>query len=142
MGPARVSGDMSPGVGENHREASARAAALSMVAGLVCATYGLALRDLHAPTRLCQRVARARQVAVYLSHVGLGITLSAAASWFGRDPSTASHACRMIENARDETTFDLALARLEGALTHWREASPFDEPLSSQNDTIDMENAR
>jgi hypothetical protein len=104
---------------------------LSVVAGLICATYGLSLRDLHAPTRLKWRVARARQVAVYLAHVGLGITLSAAARWFGRDPSTASHACRMIENARDEAAFDLALARLEAALNRWRAANPFDDSAAA-----------
>lgn len=112
---------------------------LSLVAGLVCATYGLSLSDLHAPTRLCQRIARARQVAVYLAHVGLGVTLSAAARWFGRDPSTASHACRMIENARDEAGFDLALARLEAALNQWRAGNAFQDGAP---DAADGEGAR
>ncbi len=104
-----------------------QAAQLSVVAGLVCATYGIGARSLLAPTRQCQPVAWARQVAVYLSHVGLGITLSATAAWFGRDPSTASHACRMVELARDQRHVDLALARLEQALCCWREADLFGE---------------
>lgn len=63
-----------------------------------------------------QRVARARQIAIYLAHVGFGLNYTHLGAAFGRDRTTIRHACFRIEDARDELNFDRALDLLEGAL--------------------------
>jgi chromosomal replication initiation ATPase DnaA len=63
-----------------------------------------------------QRVARARQIAIYLAHVGFGLNYTRLGEAFGRDRTTIRHACVRIEDARDEIRFDRALDFLEGAL--------------------------
>ena len=63
-----------------------------------------------------QRVARARQMAIYLAHVGFGLNYTNLGEAFGRDRTTIRHACFRIEDARDEIRFDRALDLLEGAL--------------------------
>ena len=60
---------------------------------------------------------QARQVAMYLTHVGLEMSLSRVASAFARDRSTVAHACHRIEEMRDEADFDAWLDRLEEGLT-------------------------
>ncbi len=74
------------------------------------------LSEMRAPTRRKAPVAFARQMAMYLSHVALGVSLTRTAACFGRDRTTASHACRVIEERRDDPEFDLRLCHLEEAL--------------------------
>jgi chromosomal replication initiation ATPase DnaA len=62
------------------------------------------------------RVARARQIAIYLAHVGFGLNYTHLGDAFGRDRATIRHACGRIEDARDECGFDRALDFLESAL--------------------------
>ena len=76
----------------------------------------ISLAELRAATRRKAPVAFARQMAMYLSHVALGVSLTRTAACFGRDRTTASHACRVIEERRDDPTFDVQLCRLEEAL--------------------------
>lgn len=58
-------------------------------------------------------VARARQVAMYLSHVGLGMSLARIAAALGRDRSTVAHGCHRIEDLRDDPDVDEWLDELE-----------------------------
>jgi chromosomal replication initiation ATPase DnaA len=69
-----------------------------------------------AASRGTQRVARARQIAIYLAHVGFGLNYTHLGEAFGRERTTIRHACFRIEDARDELKFDRALDFLEGAL--------------------------
>jgi Bacterial dnaA protein helix-turn-helix len=62
------------------------------------------------------KVALARQVAMYLAHVGCGLTMTAAGSLFGRDRTTVAHACLIIEDRRDDPLFDHAVELLEWAV--------------------------
>lgn len=55
----------------------------------------------------------ARQVAMYLCHVGFEFSLSRVAVAFGRDRSTVAHACHAIEDRRDDADFDAWIAALE-----------------------------
>jgi chromosomal replication initiation ATPase DnaA len=68
------------------------------------------------PTRGSPTEAFARQVAMYLAHVGLGLTFTAVARLFGRDRRTVAHACAVVEDRRDALALDRALDLLEGAL--------------------------
>lgn len=58
------------------------------------------------PSRCRRSTAQARQLAMYLSHVVLGHSLTEIARVFGRDRTTVSHACGLIEDLRDDPGFD------------------------------------
>ncbi|HTO26991.1 MAG TPA: helix-turn-helix domain-containing protein [Devosia sp.] len=58
-------------------------------------------------------IARARQLAMYLSHVVLGRTLAEIGEVFRRDRTTVSYACALIEDMRDDPRFDDEVAALE-----------------------------
>ena len=80
----------------------------------------LIARERHVPIRLlihksrCRSgTARARQLAMYLSHVVLGRTLTEIGDAFGRDRTTVSHACGVIEDMRDDPAFDAEVTALE-----------------------------
>lgn len=64
------------------------------------------------------RAVLARQVAMYLLHVGGGMSLSRTAAAFGRDRSTVSHAVRALELRRDQPEFDTWLQSLEDSYAH------------------------
>lgn len=59
------------------------------------------------------RITRARQIAMYLSHVVLGMSLARIASATGRDRSTVAYGCHRIEDFREDPTIDLWLEDLE-----------------------------
>ncbi len=83
------------------------------------AAFGLAPSEIDAPTRRSARSAQSRQLAMYLAHVACAASLAAVGRAFGRDRTTASHACRRIEDRRDDAAFDALVASLE---TYVREA--------------------
>lgn len=60
--------------------------------------------------------ARARQIAMYLLHTSLSASYGEVARAFGRDRTTVSHACRLIEDMRDDPRHDALLCRLETVL--------------------------
>jgi len=72
----------------------------------------------------------ARQIAMYIVYVSLGLSLTRVALAFGRDRTTVSHACHQIENRREDPDFDAWLESLETALvkaaklfpTEWKAA--------------------
>lgn len=54
-----------------------------------------------------------RQIAMYVCHVSLGISLSDIGQAFGRDRTTVSHACGVVEDRRDDPAFDDFVSALE-----------------------------
>lgn len=78
--------------------------------------FGIAGRDLRRATRGRARVALARQVAMYLAHVGCGLSLTETGRLFDRDRTTVAHACGVIEDRRDDPLFDRVLDLLEWAV--------------------------
>lgn len=61
-------------------------------------------------------VSYARQVAMYLMCCVYGLTKQRIAEVFGRHYTTVSHACRLIEEQRDDPVFDAKLVKLENFL--------------------------
>jgi hypothetical protein len=94
----------------------------SFVRQMVAAAFGLAPTDLEAPTRLSARAAFARQVAMYISHVHLRLSLSEVGRYFGRDRTTAGHACRTVEDRRDDPSVDRIIDCIGRAIDGWRGA--------------------
>jgi chromosomal replication initiation ATPase DnaA len=82
----------------------------------VTQVFGIAGRDLRHATRGRAKVALARQVAMYLAHVGCGLSLTETGRLFDRDRTTVAHACGIIEDRRDDPLFDRALDLLEWAV--------------------------
>lgn len=82
----------------------------------VAAAFAVTAADLQRPSRGRFRVARARQTGIYLARVAFGLTLSDAGRMFGRDRTTAAHACRVVEDLRDNASFDQLLTAIEDAL--------------------------
>ena len=72
--------------------------------------------DILHPTRGNSKLAFARQIAMYLTHIGFGLSINRVAIAFGRDRSTVTYACSMIEDKRDDTNFDDYLDSLERIL--------------------------
>lgn len=61
-------------------------------------------------------VAQARQIAMYLAHISLGLSQTRVGQLFGRDKSTVGHAVRQVEDWRDDRQFDVWLGELETAV--------------------------
>lgn len=91
----------------------ARACVFRHVTICVARDFGIDANALSAATRGAPRVALARQVAMYLLHVGFALSFEAIGRMFGRDRTTVSHACRVIEDGRDDIWLDCRLAALE-----------------------------
>ena len=59
----------------------------------------------------------ARALAMYLSHIGFGMSYGRVSQVFGRDRSTVADACRQIEERREDPRFDRWLEALERSIT-------------------------
>jgi chromosomal replication initiation ATPase DnaA len=53
---------------------------------------------------------------MYLAHVTFGLSLAQTGRLFLRDRTTVAHACRVVEDLRDDPVMDEALRVLETAL--------------------------
>ena len=56
---------------------------------------------------------RARQVSIYLMHTTLSFSFTQIAKIYGKDRTTIAHACRLIEDLRDDPEFDNRLVEFE-----------------------------
>jgi chromosomal replication initiation ATPase DnaA len=79
----------------------------------VSQVFGVALAELRGVTRGRAKVALARQVAMYLAHVVCGMSLTQVGRAFERDRTTVAHACGLIEDRRDDPSFDRVIDLLE-----------------------------
>jgi hypothetical protein len=86
-----------------------------LVALATAAAFAVPVGELIAVSRRSASIAFARQSAMYLAHVSFGLNYSEVGRAFGRDRTTAAHACRLIEDRRDDPAVDAMLASLENA---------------------------
>lgn len=84
----------------------------------VAFVFAVDVGELRRPTRGRAEAAFARQVAMYLVHVGCGLTLTETGRLFERDRTTVAHGCGVVEDRRDERDLDLALDWLERVARH------------------------
>ncbi len=90
----------------------------------VAAAYRVSPDLLLHRSRCRAEVAMARQIAMYLVHVLLSRSLLEVGTMFRRDRTTVAHACAMVEDRRDDKTFDELLLAIELRVTpHQQEAS-------------------
>lgn len=79
-------------------------------------SFGVPVEILGGPTRGGAEAAFARQVAMYLAHIGFEMSLGRVGAAFGRDRSTVAHACHIVEDRRDDRVFDALMDEMEAAL--------------------------
>jgi hypothetical protein len=79
------------------------------------AAFAVPVGELISTTRRSAYVAFARQSAMYLAHVTFGLSYTEVARAFGRDRTTAAHACQLIEERRDDPAVDAVMSSLENA---------------------------
>jgi chromosomal replication initiation ATPase DnaA len=77
-----------------------------LAAALVGFALGLKTQKILARERGAPVYARARHIAIYVAYSALGMSLSRVAVAFGRDRSTVAHACRLVEDYREDPDFD------------------------------------
>jgi hypothetical protein len=87
----------------------------------VAAARGVTTEQLLSSSRGEAEVAQARQLAMYLMHVVLGRIYLDVGRFFGRDRTTVSYACALIEDLREDPQFDAEVSRLERRLEMRRE---------------------
>ncbi len=90
----------------------------------VAFAFGVDVGELRRPTRGPAEAAFARQVAMYLVHVGCGLSLTETGRLFERDRTTVAHACGVVEDRRDDRVLDQALDWLERATRHLAAPEP------------------
>lgn len=90
-----------------------------MIEVTVAAAMDLPIEELSAKTRRTAPVAFARQISMYCAHVTFGWSLTEAGAVFDRDRTTAAHACRVVEDRRDEEGVDRLVQTVEDVLTAW-----------------------
>jgi chromosomal replication initiation ATPase DnaA len=95
---------------------------------LVATAFRVPLAELLATTRRRAAVATARQTAMYVARVALGLSYRDVAAGFGRDPRTVVHACRRIEDRREDPRLDAVLAGLETACASLAQPAAGGEP--------------
>ena len=92
-----------------------------VVEGIVAAALGARLGDVRARRRGRAPIASARQAAMYLAHVKLGLSLTSVGAYFGRDRTTVAHACARMEDSRDDPRREQVLTCLEAAIDLWQQ---------------------
>ena len=75
--------------------------------------FALELTDLFMPTRGSPRAAFARQIAMYLANTSFELSFETISRVFDRDRTTVSHACRVVEDGRDDIWLDCRLEALD-----------------------------
>jgi chromosomal replication initiation ATPase DnaA len=83
------------------------------LAALVAERLVVTPSEILSKSRRSATAAFARQVAMYLAHVSFGANMSEIGRAFGRDRTTAAHACRLVEERRDDPHIDALLQGLE-----------------------------
>lgn len=61
-------------------------------------------------------VARVRQIAMYVAHTVLGVSMKEVGRAFGRHRSTVAHACKVVEDLRDDKEFERLLGVAENVV--------------------------
>ena len=80
----------------------------------ICAAlFNVSSKEMRQMGRTGQDAARVRQIAMYVTHVTLGLNMQQVGRGFGRDRGTVRHACFAVEDLRDAPDFDRAVTTAE-----------------------------
>jgi len=87
-----------------------------IIASQVAMVFQVPAEVMICPQRGKARQALARQVMMYLLHVCCGQSYTEVGRMIGRDRSTVAHACRLIEDRRENDQIDQALDIMERSI--------------------------
>jgi hypothetical protein len=93
-----------------------KALMVSFINQMTASVFDIRPSDLVQPDRGVRRIARARQIAMYLMHTSLSLSYVEIARLFERDRTTVSYACKVIEELRDIPATDDKLIEMERTL--------------------------
>lgn len=94
------------------------------VTDITAALFNVSGRELRQPGRTSTGVTRVRQIAMYVAHVVMSLSMTDVGRGFGRDRTTVVHSCHLVEDMRDDPDFDAIVAlteRVVGAALRGRE---------------------
>lgn len=94
---------------------------IGLAQAIAAQAYGLSLKELEARNRMADE---ARLVAMYLARVVLGLGLRETGRRFGRNHKAVLNACRRVEEAREDPSFDRTVEWLETVLRRAAGATP------------------
>lgn len=94
-----------------------RTKCFSLVIELVSTFFEVSADSLQSQTRGLAPICQARQICMYLLHTSLSISYPDVGRLFCRDRTTISHACKIVEDLRDDEGIDQNLNKLEAILT-------------------------
>jgi len=97
----------------NRRRHAYRLPLRRLIEEAVALAFGVAPDALRARSRGAADIAFARQSAMYLAHVMLGLSYTEVGRLFGRDRTTARYACQLVEDRRDDPVIDRKLDIVE-----------------------------
>jgi len=80
---------------------------------IAAALFNVSSKEMRRPGRASRQVCRVRQIAMYVTHVVLQVSMNEIGRGFGRDRTTVMHACHLIEDMRDDVEFDRVVALTE-----------------------------
>lgn len=106
--------DMSVLSAFSHTDRQGRIASIcDGVIDIAAALFNVSGQELRRPGRTTLAVSRVRQIAMYVTHVTLRLSMRDVGQGFGRDRTTVLYACHQIEDLREEEEFDDIVARVE-----------------------------
>jgi chromosomal replication initiation ATPase DnaA len=112
-----LGGERSRGIGGRVKpHSSGREGLRQVIDPAVALVFEVDPAELGAATRRSPRAAFARQVAMYLTHVVCGMSMTEVGALFSRDRTTVAHACEVVEDRRDDPELDSRVERLECAI--------------------------
>lgn len=88
-------------------------AACEGVIDLAAALFNVSGRELRRAGRSSLNISRVRQVAMYVAHITLQLSMREVGAGFGRDRTTVLYACHLVEDLRDEPEFDGVVSLFE-----------------------------
>jgi chromosomal replication initiation ATPase DnaA len=91
------------------------ALACRTVRAVAARAAAIPVRALEEPGRGPAGLTRLRRLSIYLAHVELGLPAAAVARAFQRSRRSVAHACRLVEDQRDNRAFDVQITALAAA---------------------------
>lgn len=99
-------------LGKPSREAYSKYAG-ELALAIVSSTLKVSISDIKRTNRGKANISVARQVVMYLLHTSMSCSYCEVASFLSRDRTTVSHGCRLIEDMRDDESFDKVITDME-----------------------------
>ena len=80
---------------------------------VTAALFNVNSKEMRKAGRTTFEVSRVRQIAMYVTHVVLGLSMAEVGKGFQRERTTVLHACHLIEDMRDDRDFDRIVGMTE-----------------------------